>query len=258
MNKLTTVISTAAFATACTYVAFAGMRPATGINGSFHDITYLGSDAGGAAFNQDDFQRVCIFCHTPHKSEWDRSHLGPLWNRQPSAVTLTPYEWVAPANLRIGMTADPLIGPSRLCMSCHDGIIAVDTHNAAGTDNNGASVMSTGISDLSVNHPIGFLYSDALTARGTDQLVDPFSGAYFIDKVIPATGAATYNTYFYTDRRIADALYNGYVTCCSCHEVHNNKNAINAPSVSDPEIIPNYVVRAREEGSALCLSCHIK
>ncbi len=44
--------------------SLAGSAPATGVNESMHDITYLGTAYG--TYNQDDFQRVCIFCHTPH------------------------------------------------------------------------------------------------------------------------------------------------------------------------------------------------
>ena len=59
-------------------------------------------------------------------------------------------------------------------------------------------------------------------------------------------------------KKISDTLYGGYVTCASCHEVHNTRNAVNAASIYSPTFTPNYFVWAPEEGSALCLSCHVK
>jgi len=104
---------------------------------------------------------------------------------------MDPYAWKAPTNSTIKFAGDPLIGPSRLCMACHDGIVAPDAHGTAG-----GSVGSTGmtshytdalgmnakrfINDLTVTHPIGFLYADAVTARNT--------GADVPELVLPAVG----------------------------------------------------------------------
>jgi len=55
---------------------------------------------------------------------------------------------------------------------------------------------------------------------------------------------------------IANTLYAGYVTCATCHDAHNTNNAINLPD-PNTNIAPNYFVRAPEQGSSLCLSCHL-
>jgi hypothetical protein len=175
-------------------------------------------------------------------------------------------------------------------MGCHDGVTAVDKHGpdvgtAAGTAAYKAlpgTVMSSpgrAITDLTVTHPIGFLYGDAVTERnvgGFEELIDPSTGAEFVDRVqedlaanlnnsrsivdplASVNASAPRDQWTYTGKKISDTLYGGYMTCASCHEVHNLNNSPNDPSVSNPAYTPNYFVWAREKGSALCLSCHVK
>ncbi|MDR3502851.1 MAG: hypothetical protein P4L79_09735 [Legionella sp.] len=247
--------------------SMAGSLPGTGVAGSFHDIGYLGAVYGNYA--QDDYQRICIYCHTPHNAQADGIQIAPLWNRAASTVNLAPYSWTAPANLSIPFGADPLVGPSRLCMSCHDGVTAVDSHGPyIGTAQGGlggSSVLSSPgrfIDNLSITHPIGFLYQDALNAR-PGELVDPSS--CFIDRVPSGAAAMTASTkdrqasnYTYRTKKIGETLYNGYLTCASCHDAHNTDNVTNDPALSNPSYSPNYFVWAREQNSALCLSCHVK
>jgi hypothetical protein len=264
MKKLIAVLSFAVLTVGA--VANAGMTPRTGVNGSFHDITYLGSQYG--YYNQDDFQRVCIFCHTPHNAQVNA--LAPLWNHTMSALPPTQaYAWAAPANLAIGFAADYLVGPSRLCESCHDGVTAVDSHGptaGVGTaqgNNNGNHALASvgrffGEAQLATTHPIGFLYSEAMTNR-PGELMDPTTN-FFIDTVPDGnTNPDTRNRATWTagTKMINDTLYGGYVTCASCHEVHNMNNAVNPAPISGGAA-PNYFTWAPEKNSALCLSCHIK
>ena len=124
------------------------------------------------------------------------------------------------------------------------------------------------ITDLTVTHPIGFLYHEAMNVRNTDpnkpELLDPATN-YFIDRLPQGAAAADWDTNInmrtlatFTTKKISDVLYSDYVTCASCHEVHNYRNSTNDPSVSNPSYTPNYFVWAREQGSALCVSCHYK
>jgi hypothetical protein len=157
-------------------------------------------------------------------------------------------------------------------MSCHDGVTAVDSHGptsgvgtAQGNNNGTTPLTSPGryIDNLSVTHPVGFLYQDALNTR-SGEIVDPSSN-FFIKSVPSAAAAASVNTHdraasgiTYSTKKISDTLYGGYLTCASCHDVHNTNNAINAASLSNPSFVPNYFVWAPEQNSALCLSCHVK
>lgn len=249
-------------------VSLAGFAPATGVNESMHDITYLGKAYG--TYNEDDFQRVCVFCHTPHNALPNGRVPAPLWNHAPSNVTLMPYTWAAPANSPIPFNTDPLIGPSRLCMGCHDGVTAVDTHGSSGGGNNANNVLSSFyidglgqttkryIEDLGVTHPIGFLYDDALIIRnsgGLQEIITP--DQRFLIEIPTNPNTHTRIGFLMGSKRIGDTLYSGYFTCASCHDVHNTNNAISTPSLTDGTI-PNYFLWAPEQKSLLCLSCHVK
>jgi hypothetical protein len=267
------IVAVAAFAalTVGAATAFAGALPQQGVNGSSHDIIYK----SGAGYYKDDFGRVCIYCHTPHNAQpVNPLEPLPLWNRYDPKAVFTPYAWAAPANVAAGLASDPLVGPSRLCLSCHDGVTAVDSHGpdkgtAQGLKASTGTVIqqSTGRAwaDLSGTHPIGFSYADAVTARTTAELIDPSTGAEYLSG-LPAAG--TWDTVTragaaYSGKKISDTLYNGILTCASCHDVHNTRNAHNTYtdatySLNNGVTEPNYFVWAPEQGSMLCLSCHVK
>jgi hypothetical protein len=263
MKKFVAILAAAVLTVGSASLVFAGSAPTQGINGSMHDINFA------AGYTDDALQRTCVFCHTPHNAQ--SSSLAPLWNHAPSTVSLAAYTWAAPANNTITFAPDPLIGPSRLCMACHDGVTAVDSHGTAKSTPVGTTVMTSSytdglgntakryIDDLSVTHPIGFLYSAAFGLRGATELVPATTG--FIEPVTANTTlllAAGFDTHArtgitYTTKTINDTLYGGFLTCASCHEVHNTKNA--APDAGHSY---NYFLYAKEEGSAICLSCHVK
>src|SRR5690606_23255967 len=60
--------------------------------------------------------QVCIFCHAPHHA----SRVQPLWNRANSTATYTIYR---SDSLR-SQPGQPT-GASKMCLSCHDGTIAL-------------------------------------------------------------------------------------------------------------------------------------
>jgi cytochrome c553 len=245
--------------------AFAGSAPATGVNGSMHDI---GSQTG-KGYRADDFGRVCIYCHTPHNAvQANALDPAPLWNRAETSAVLTPYVWSAPGNIAAGLGSDPLIGPSRLCLSCHDGATAADSHGPTmGTaqGGSGSQVIATASgrawTDLTGTHPIGFSYPDAFTARTVTELVNPATGVFVGTVGTDTTVANRVASGFLpvaSGKKISDTLYNGgLLTCASCHDVHNTNNAKN-PTVNNGATPPNYFVWAPENASALCLSCHVK
>lgn len=278
MKKLVVLIAFASL-TAGASMALAGSAAKTGINGSWHDINYAGQ-LGTTSYAADQYNRTCAFCHTPHNALPNGLVAAPLWNHAPSTVTLDPYVWASPLNAKIGFASDPLIGPSRLCMACHDGIIAVDSHGSAGSFNGGSTKMTASytdalgktakrsITDLTVTHPIGFKWDEAVGAR-TDgnQLVDKTKGFIPDNQLNYGTTAATANFDTNTrsgtvlsggSKKIQDTLYQGYFTCASCHDVHNSVNAVPADATKAAGNGYNYFLYAQEEGSAICLSCHIK
>lgn len=195
---------------------------------------------------QDKYERVCAFCHTPHNAY---TVAGALWSRplDQTASGLKPYTWIAPPNQGISQQLDPLTGPSRLCMSCHDGSLALDAHGSKMPDD---KIISK---NLNITHPIGFSYDEARTARGGGELVDknqPFASTITISNDPEVRNLITRQS----NRRILDVLYMGSIlTCSSCHDVHNCNNV-----KPDPGHVYNYLLWAKEENSLICLSCHNK
>ncbi|MBI3635566.1 MAG: hypothetical protein HY216_05025, partial [Candidatus Rokubacteria bacterium] len=128
---------------------------------------------------------VCVFCHTPHAA--DTTVSAPLWNRRVSATSsYTMYNSssldAAPSSANMGV--------SLACLSCHDGTIAFDALRnlpgpggydsnpaAAGVTNwtftNATNKMMPGDritnigTDLSNDHPIAMLYTDARSPSST-------------------------------------------------------------------------------------------
>jgi hypothetical protein len=240
--------------------------PGDGIIGGPHDLRGL----SGVALDGGASGRVCAFCHTPHHAATTGADYLPLWSRATdSASFTTPYASATIDALELNeSTSDKAIGPTRLCMSCHDGTIAPDQHYAS---NGGATVLSgdtfasgagvgAGAAGLSNDHPVGFSY--------TDVAVGPASGnpdAAAIAAAVAAGGQdpwirqadASYknNTY---QIKVQDRLFasggKSFMTCATCHDVHNKKN-LYPGSGAEPV---NYLTLAGQASSDLCLSCHIK
>ena len=276
--KRISVLMALAIVTSAASFSFAGLSARTGINGSIHDMNYYNSFAGRG--RQDQYNRVCVFCHTPHNATVaDPSHSTdflPLWGNALTQKDQTnfAYMWATPTNVQLTI-GDPLIGPSRLCMTCHDGTIAIDAHVSNGVGGNGSFVLSgsrsigSSNSALNLTHPIGFNYDNAVIARNlladankpgsqaVNELVTKDNG--FATDIQASGTAGTYNAVSRNgNRTIASVLYNGNImTCATCHEVHNKENVTQQVSLNG-QPTPNYFLYAQESQSLICLSCHVK
>ncbi|MES2149412.1 MAG: hypothetical protein V4508_06425 [Pseudomonadota bacterium] len=215
--------------------------------------------------------QVCVFCHTPHEAESitfgsGATALGaPLWNRKLSGQTYTPYSSSSMEADAAEMAAAPG-GSSKLCLSCHDGTMAIDKVNALNGVKNAtipmtsatpvkmpSSAATTGFTrdlgtDLSSDHPISFTYNAALAAAD-GELRGP-------DGVIVGT-----RTSGSTPPKMP--LENGQMQCATCHDPHlrdkttSNGNAkflrMNRFQVSQP------TGGAFSSGNdIICLACHAK
>ena len=217
--NLSALISLAVVLFLSSNAAFAGS-----IKGSAHDLASKGFDAG----------ENCIICHTPHNSDISVT-VSPLWNHQPASTTYDMY-YTRDDNLESQPT-----GESKLCLSCHDGVTAIDKFGGRTT----ASFMSgtTGSNTKnkqSDSHPLSILFNSA-SAEKNPSLYDPAVTTVTI-------GSGSTNTRTGT---IAELLLpNGRVQCNSCHDVHNNfvgNNAKDQPFLK--------ITKARSE---ICLACHNK
>jgi hypothetical protein len=164
----------------------------------------------------------CTFCHAPH------SGLGantPLWNQTLSKATYTPY--TSTTYIEQGNTQPTLGVTSSLCMSCHDGTVAVGQSAAYGTlpvTGSMNSVDSFG-TNLSGSHPFSLI----LPMKDASNLVASLVSQ---GKTADPTGAVT--------------LINGNVECTSCHNPHVQ---------GTDRIAQNFLVRDSSSGQ-MCLACH--
>jgi len=241
MKQKQIVIMTAlAVLTLGTTLAFGLTADGGGVVGSKHDMNVL-QDAN---VKQDSQGRVCAFCHTPHhKLESTALNYNPLWSHTINEnAVLKTYQTVTFDSKDQMSSTDPLTGPSRLCMSCHDGSIAVDQHyGIAGTakkdslsgDNFGEiAVYKT--SDLSNDHPIGFDL-DGISSR------DAGIRTALATSNIKLAGKNIQDLGFKTGVGSVSIM-----TCASCHDVHNRDN------------VDTAFLYEKQQDSAFCLMCHDK
>jgi len=165
--------------------------------------------------------RICVFCHTPHNAE--SAPGAPLWNRQLSGATYSTYSSTSMDAVGLDQPA----GSSKLCLSCHDGTLALGTVNVLngqqnvtidlqGTAADGTlpegSGANTGFTrrlgiDLTNDHPISFTY-DSTLAAADGELRDPALASHIANR------QAGSNT------RPPVPLENNQMQCVSCHDPH--------------------------------------
>jgi predicted CXXCH cytochrome family protein len=207
-------------------VAFTAATSFAAITNSAHDLSGI--------FGTPAEDQICIFCHSPHNAIEPAA--GPLWNHTLSTVTTyTMYTGTAPGSDLQGTLAGQPSGISKLCLSCHDGTVAIDAYGKDGVAQVGTSNMGQAFgpradlgTDLSNDHPISITYTTT-TAQADGELNDPA-------------------TYIFGGEPIINNLDNDQLQCSTCHDVHNGPNV---------ELNPK-LLRADTAGSAVCLACHAK
>ena len=93
------------------------------------------STSGPGTIKASNESRICIFCHTPHNA----SAAAPLRNRRDPGSSYIPYS----STTAIANPGQPT-GASILCLSCHDGTIALGEVLSQATD----IIMSGGVTTL--------------------------------------------------------------------------------------------------------------
>ena len=274
MNAATRVQLPAALAwlMLMTWPASALSRPGSGLAGSPHDLTKMGSSAYQSDRNAD----MCIYCHVPQngsasdeRPQWnerlttstaiwnsgnrtsglraqDSMDRPPLWNHDltNSAASYRMYENGRGAPQR-GPKASQAItngmtpgSTSLLCLSCHDGSVAGNSYsNAAGL----TGLQSNGGATIGVQHAIGKYNSlenhhpigfDYDAVRAADREIRPADSA-----MLGTAGS------------VRDHLYgvaNTQMECGTCHSVHNTGNT------------GETLLWRSDMSSRLCLTCHDK
>jgi predicted CXXCH cytochrome family protein len=185
---------------------FAGSLAAESVVNSKHNLSVSGPGSVRATSETG----ICVFCHIPGKA--------PVWNRYTSGAIYTPYS-SSTTKATIGQPT----GSSKLCLSCHDGTVALGMVKSQPTEISmlGGSTMPVGNSNLTTNldndHPISFVYDEFLrSAKGELHSPSTMMGPV--------------------------RLEDGEMQCTSCHDPHDNQYG-------------NFLVVDNIE-SALCVTCH--
>ncbi len=161
-----------------------------------------------------ELNQVCLPCHVPHNA-LESGQENVLWNHAATQETFQMYY----------NDAGQPEGTSKKCLSCHDGVTAIDSYGgkqgSVVIDPDSPANIGT---DLSNDHPIGIEYP----APGED-FNDPNE---FLNRG-KALGV-----------RLIDLQGVERVECSSCHNPHN-------PGLGK-------FLRAPLEESVICLECHNK
>jgi hypothetical protein len=193
-------------------------------------------DFSGAGWSGNE---ICKPCHTPHNANTTVLS-SPLWNH---ALSTAAYALYSSSNLN-AIPGQPS-GHSKLCLSCHDGTVAIDSFG----ERSGSMLMPAMANfgtTLSDHHPISFTY-DSATASADGNLRDPGTAPSGLGGTIAQ-----------------DLLFNNRLECSSCHDVHvkrNNSGCAGCHNIHLPDIlnkINTKSLRIDNNRSALCLTCHSK
>ncbi len=170
------------------------------------------SITGPGLIKSQSEDQICVFCHTPHKPK-----KGPgLWNRRARTFS-TPYESSTPDAETITSG-----GATALCLSCHDGTIALGemlnpprgrlTEDMRNTYLSGRG--NFGIS-LSNHHPVDIKYDPLLQIKDTG---------------------------LFNPKNIDLPLENDTLQCTTCHDPHSSD-------------LPPFLIKPSRNGE-LCTTCH--
>ncbi len=233
--------------------------PGSGINDTVHDLGHEHNGMFYTAVPADYLERICIYCHAPHNTyRLPGTGIGagpeapegydylPLWNHMPTTNTFIMYE-NGPGAPIDGPKASQAIaqapigpsGTSMLCLSCHDGSIAINEYGNEDQPelSQGAFGGAGAFIDhkyvigkdtyLGNHHPISFNYYEV-------QAIDT--------EINPADAVS-----FTINDTVQDHLYgDGKLECGTCHSVHNTGNT------------GESLLWRSDYRSELCLTCHAK
>jgi predicted CXXCH cytochrome family protein len=199
-----------------------------------------------------DASDVCVFCHTPNTTGTPPER-APLWQRSIGVdLIFTIYDDIG----RLGLGKNSVGSQSIACLSCHD------------------SNQARSVSKTSADHPFGVPYRGATKGRPVDlnnpirREYDPDNPAIWAKKLVAlddfrdvsqgiienrtvwwvsmngTSGRRTRNDLpLYTREDIDSGQDTPFIECSSCHDPHTNNSKF---------------LRLPNEGSRLCLTCHIK
>ena len=211
---------------------------------------------------------ICVFCHTPHGGNLNAQ--GPLWNRSitPDGTYNTYNSGSLDATLE-GVALDQPNGISKLCLSCHDGTIAIGSVRVldgsmatgpismSGVETDGTMPVGNGATtgftrrlgtDLSNDHPISFTFDSTLALKD-GELRDPAVETH-IGNRSPGNSPHV-------------PLDNNQVQCNSCHDPHIRDASDPTKNIKFLRLnrfqkVSPTATSFNEGNDIICLACHNK
>jgi predicted CXXCH cytochrome family protein len=173
--------------------------------------------------------KICGVCHATHNAKNEPS--APLWNHQSTAVAAYTLYTSPTFDSKGGLTITNPSASSKLCLSCHDGTVALENigNITTGTTFMTGTTKIGGVAgnNMSKDHPISFQYTDALATAD--------AGLRAPGTTNSGLGSTIAN----------DMLFANKMECASCHDVHNRFNV-------------THLLKMSNTNSQLCLTCHKK
>ncbi|WP_246265930.1 cytochrome c3 family protein [Aromatoleum diolicum] len=256
------------------FIAAGDIRPAAAQQSDIASTKHNLSTSGSGSVKSTSESQICVFCHTPHAANVTAP--PPLWNRELSSATYTTYTSNSlDAQTILGGVLSQPGGSSKLCLSCHDGTMALGTVGVLGGKTNVSVAMSgtdlgkmpagpqgatSGFTrnlgvNLSNDHPISFTYDSTLATTdgelrgmdaqqrhpvGTGTVIGIRSSGY--KPLLPLQNTGTGGA--------------GQVQCTTCHDPHLNASKF---------LRLNRLQTSQPAGSdfnpaidQICLGCHDK
>ena len=200
-----------------------------GLMNTKHNLSVSGQGEA-RAFSETE---ICIFCHTPHNAY----PVTPLWNHELSAVENYINYWSPTLKSYTSQAeAPPIDGFSKLCLSCHDGTVALGAVSSREEPiETFSEFLDIGFqgylgTDLSGGHPISIVFDTALVKLRNE---DP----HIMHLNWPINDP---------DVRLYPTQGRQYgVQCTSCHDPHGGKGGPDAPPFWRKSITDD-----------VCLVCH--
>lgn len=269
----------------------AGNISTNGIADTRHNLTmnYASGSDLSATMNtaRNNYGEVCVYCHTPHGADTNNGAM-PLWNRTTPNTTYQTWDRATMLGSFQEVTAPA--AASLTCLSCHDGITAIDSViNMPGSGKYDAGQASSeNFTFLESWDGAGGGHADLTSCRDACHDGSAFAGPDFSAFIIGAdltddhpvgvkypqtfgigvdfndTDVKIPNRFAFFDLdndqkadkneiRVYDTAGGGNyeVECASCHDPHG------VPG-NDGKFIPSFLRVDNADASALCLTCHVK
>lgn len=222
-----------------------------GISTTKHNLSISGPGTVKATSDE----RICVFCHTPHHAIVDVDGITvPLWNHTLSTASYQLFD-----SFTLLSPTSPAIQPdgsARLCLSCHDGTVAIGSVVNTGTALSSIAMQGVGGSgempagptnmgtDLSGHHPISIEVNNALINDKETQCNNNLV-SFKICNPLPASPVKLVQT---NNAYVSGPPSGVGVQCSSCHDPHE-----------DPVPGTSVFLRIGDKNNydALCSTCHI-